>query len=666
MAAHRKPMPSKLLGSPLGLRAFLPRWLVRIVRQQPSRARARPALPVHPPQPPAGSGNAHPPGLLLLFLVEMWERFSYYGMRALLVLYLTTPLSGMNPATSGMPPGFNPGLGWPDADAATLYGWYTGLAYLLPVPGGLVADRLLGRQRSMVAGGILIALGHLVLAASGLGRLAHEPAGATAFIGGLALIVLGTGCFKPTVSVMVGELYPPGDARREGGFTLFYLGINLGAFLCAFVCGTVGQNVGWHWGFGSAAVGMVAGLTLFLAGRGRWLRGVGQPPAGRRVGVAPVAATAAILACAAAAAWHIGFFGVVARVLTGEFAIAAAVLAVAAAALLVISRPRADRGPVASILLFTLFAVFFWIAYEQTGSSINLFTERNTDRTVPAWLGRAAALPPHPALWFAVAAVGFVVLFVADLGWRRAGQNAPVLPRRRWTIAALAGFAIALVATLKGAGVLAPIAHLGQWPTPWFQSVNPLLIIVLAPLFADLWTALGRRGICPSQSVRIAAGLILLGIGYVVITVGAAGVAAGGALASAGVLVGTYLFHTLGELCLSPTGLSYTTRVAPAKLVSLLTGVYFLSSFVAGVGGGLLAAQTQAVASGRVRLPWHFGGQADYFFLFVVTSIGMGLVVLALSPFLNRLDPERREPASGVEALPAAETANAGTGTAHR
>src|SRR5437867_6754485 len=181
----------------------------------------------------------HPAGLFLLFLVEMWERFSYYGMRGLLVLYL---VQSTHPRPD--PTGFvNPGRGWSRGDASLLYGWYTGLAYLLPIVGGWIADRLLGTHRSMVIGGLLIALGHLVLAVSGVGSLARTDAGMSGFVFGLALIVIGTGHFKPCVSVMVGQLYEPGDARRDGGFTIFYMGINLGAFLSAFVCGTLGERV---------------------------------------------------------------------------------------------------------------------------------------------------------------------------------------------------------------------------------------------------------------------------------------------------------------------------------------------------------------------------------------------------------------------------------------
>src|SRR3954468_14584625 len=212
----------------------------------------------------------HPPGLFLLFLVEMWERFSYYGMRGLLVLYLVTPTTEKNP-----------GPGWSKYDAANLYGWYTGMAYLLPVFGGLIADKLIGAHRSMLVGGLLILFGHVTLAASGFGSLGHSHAGMSVFVSGLVLIVIGTGHFKPNVSVMVGALYGPKDPRRDGAFTIFYMGINVGAFICAFVCGTLGEKVGWHWGFGAAAVGMLLGLALYVTLRPRLLGDIGHAPHGK-------------------------------------------------------------------------------------------------------------------------------------------------------------------------------------------------------------------------------------------------------------------------------------------------------------------------------------------------------------------------------------------------
>jgi len=512
----------------------------------------------------------HPPGLFLLFLVEMWERFSYYGMRGLLVLYL---VHSATPAPDAA--GFvNPGRGWSRADASLLYGWYTGLAYLLMLGGGFVADRVLGTHRSVVVGGLLIALGHTVLAVSGLGHLARSDLGMSVFVLGLALIVIGTGHFKPCVSVMVGQLYPQDDPRRDGAFTIFYMGINLGAFLSAFVCGTLGERVGWHWGFGSAAVGMLAGLALYLALRPRFLAGIGTPPAGKpdrsaAIGLAGIAVSAIF-----AALYHVGALGAAVAAM-GRFAsmVGAAWLlpaviaapAVAAAVWFIVRLEPGDRGPTITIFVFMLFNAVFWLAFEQAGSSLNLFTDMHTDR-------------------------------------------------------GLDGFTV---------------------PTTWFQSVNAGLILVLSPLFAALWSWLGRRGRDPRQSAKIALGLAFLGLGYLFMVWAGVIAADGAAKAPMVLVVATYFWHTVGELCLSPTGLAYVTRAAPVRWASLLMGVWFVSSFIANVAGGLIAAQVEAIEHGTVRLPWHLGGQADFFLLFVVAAGVAAVLMLLLAPLMNRLAGDR-------------------------
>ena len=474
------------------------------------------------------------------------------------------------------------GRNWKDDIANTLYGWYTGLAYLLPILGGIIADKLIGTHRSMVVGGLVIAAGHIMLSVSGLGELAYNHLGMSLFIFGLVLIVVGTGHFKPTVSVMVGQLYEPGDPRRDGAFTIFYMGINLGAFLCNLVCGTLAVLLGWHWGFGAAAVGMLAGLGLYTLCRPMYLKGIGEPPEGRG-GSAPMFIVAAFAISALfALAFHVGWigslWGAVVKVFenpTAAWLVPAAMLGVILAFcvwFVVINKP-ADRGPVASIFLFMFFNAFFWIAFEQAGSSINLFTDRHTDRTI-----------------------GFLNDF--------------------------------------------------EVPTPWFQSINPALIILGAPIFAWIWSYLGRRHKNPNQAVKIAVGLLFLGLGYVFIFLAAQGVArstaAGKPVEAAMFMVfATYFWHTVGELCLSPTGLSYVTKVAPVRFISLLMGIWFVSSFIANLGGGLLASQVENIESGRLQLPWSFGGQSDFFFLFVATSVAAGLLVLVASPWLKKLSGGR-------------------------
>ncbi len=467
------------------------------------------------------------------------------------------------------------GRAWTKKEANTLYGWYVGLAYLFPIFGGIIADKLIGTHRSMLVGGLLISLGHIVLGISGMGDLSQNASGLAIFMGGLALIVCGTGHFKPTVSVMVGQLYGTGDARRDGAFTIFYMGINLGAFLCAFVCGTLGEKVGWHWGFGAAAVGMILGLVLYTLVKPILLKGIGEAPAHVK---SPFGATvlffigSIVLSAIFALAYQAGVITQIGGLMTkigddGTLRIAVpAALIVGILAwvgwFLAQNRPE-DRGPVLSIFIFMAFNTFFWCAFEQAGSSINIFTDQNTDRHI-------------------------------------AGANS------------------------------------FEVPTTWFQSVNAGLIFILAPIFAIIWTKLGKKNLNPSQPVKIALGLIFLGLGYIFMVM--AGMTAnGGAKAGMLLIFLTYFWHTVGELCLSPTGLSYVTKTAPIRFMSLLMGIWFVSSFVAGLGGGLIAAQVEAIEKGQIKLPWSFGGQADFFFLFVVTSIGAGVVVLLLTPVLKKL-----------------------------
>lgn len=542
----------------------------------------------------------HPPGLMLLFIVEMWERFSYYGMRAILVLYLTSPTTGMRKRPEGAPEGFNPGPGWSDADANTLLGWYAGLVYLTPILGGLIADQLIGTHRSMVVGGVLIMLGHLALGLSGLVPDSASIAAMAPFVGGLALIVIGTGHFKPCVSVMVGQLYPAGHPRRDGAFSIFYMGINVGALIGGLICGLLGEQVGWHWGFGAAAVGMALGLIIYVAFRPRYLRGIGEIGAGtsldgardsvdkagstapapdpvrRRANMVSWMLLAAGLLAATACAWLFASGALTSLLsLVSVWVIGGVAVAVLGLAVWFIAvQRREDRGPVTSIFIFMAFNVFFWLAFEQAASSMTLYTDRYTDTQIGSWL----------------------------------------------------------------------------MPTSWFQSVNPAFIILFAPLFAAAWTALGQRGRNPSQPVKIGMGLILLGLGFGVLVLGARTIVVQGqgdeqvVLQKAAVwyLLAAYFLHTMGELCLSPTGLSYVTKAAPVRFVSLLMGVWFISSFVANLTAGLLAAQLEPLEKGERSLPWSLGEgtgtvQADFFFLFVLTSVGAGVLILLLTPWLKRL-----------------------------
>ena len=383
----------------------------------------------------------HPAGLSTLFFTEMWERFSYYGMRAFLILYMTAP------AAAG-------GLGFADARAASIYGTYTGSAWGASILGGLVADRLLGQYRSALLGGVIIAAGHFTLAFKAL----------PFFYTGLALIVLGTGLLKPNVSTLVGSLYAPGDTRRDAGFSIFYMGINLGAFIGPLVAGYLAQRVDWHMGFACAGIGMAFGVTQYILGKKRLDAAIDrlkqQPKAVR---------TQTTSADAGPASTSTGF-------------------------------TAAEWKRMGAIVIFFLAAVLFWGGYEQAGSTLNLFADRYTRLDV-------------------------------------------------W------GF---------------------SFPSSWFQSVQPIFVIVLAPVFAWIWTRLGPRE--PSVPAKFAVGLIFMSLAFLVIVpAGAMAQSGEGVRVSPWWLIASYGISEIGELCLSPVGLSAVTRLAPVRIVGLMMGVWFLS-----------------------------------------------------------------------------------------
>jgi POT family proton-dependent oligopeptide transporter len=389
----------------------------------------------------------HPRGLATLFFTEMWERFSYYGMRAFLLYYMVTP------AAQG-------GLGFSDADGTSLYGTYTGAAWGAAIVGGIIADRMLGQYRSVLYGGILIMLGHLTLVAPAL----------PFFYSGLALIVIGTGLLKPSVSTLVGSLYAPGDPRRDAGFSIFYMGINSGAMLGPIVAGYVAQRVDWHLGFGCAAVGMALGLVQYVLDK-RHL----QPALNR---MAVEARTRASESAAAPATGHPG----------------------TASAEGVLGFTGSEWGRIAAIVVLFVFAILFWAGYEAAGSSLALFADRNTDLR-------------------------------------------------------LFGF---------------------EFPSSWFQVAQPFFVIVLAPIFAWLWINLGSRE--PSVPTKFGLGLLFMGLAFLLMLPAGAAVAADSTLRVSPLwLIAWNFFSELGELSISPVGLSAITRLSPARIVGLMMGVWFLS-----------------------------------------------------------------------------------------
>ncbi len=422
-----------------------------------------------------------PAGLYLLSLTEMWERFSFYAARGLLVLYLVEALK------------FEQGR------ASTLFGTFTSLTYLLPLLGGFIADKYWGQKRAIVFGAVLIIAGQIVLGLEKVPLL--YPA--------LITIALGIGFLKPNVSSVVGDLYTKNDARRDGGFTIFYMGINLGAFLCNLIAGTLGEKVGWRYGFWTAALAMFIGLIIFLALQKKYIAAIGNAPKkikkdGQEEQKAPLT--------------------------------------------------KAEIRKIAVIFILAFFSVFFWTAYEQSGASLNIFAYQYTQRTINFF------------------------------------------------------------------------GHSWEVPATWLQSLAPMYIILLAPLFSKLWIFLAKKGKDPSTPMKFVIGLWLLGIGYGFMVIASM-------LLGPGVKIGmyflglTYLFHVLGELCLSPVGLSMVTKLSPARFVSLLMGVWFLANALANKLAG-----TYSSYFGKIDNLYFFGG-------LLLGPLAAGFVLLLIKkPIINWMD----------------------------
>lgn len=498
--------------------------------QPPSASAGSPAAPAH-----VKAAKGQPSGLWVLFITEMWERFSYYGMRALLVLYLITK-------TTGGESGETPGFGWEIPTANMFYGWYTFAVYLTPVVGGWLADRFLGTHRSMLMGGWIIALGELTLACTEFWghnaeistvTLTTAPGPFLTFMGGLLLLAIGTGFFKPCVSVMVGQLYGADDPRRDSGFTIFYMGINIGAGLAGFVAGTLGEKVGWHWGFLSAGVGMSLGLIVYQIFRPFYLKGIGLPLHRRPEQEEGYQPTPEQIEQASIDEHERT------RPLT-----------------------RVDWDRMIVIVVLALFAVVFWAAFEQAGSSMNVFAKNHTDRSLPA------------------------------LG--------------------------------------------GEFPASWYQSVNPVAIVIFAPIFALMWGWLARRGIQPSTPTKFGIGFMLVSLGYVAMVLGALQAHAAGKAGPHWLLI-AYTVATWGELCLSPIGLSMVTKLSPARFTSMMMGLYFFFIALANLSAGYFASFSERFAArGEAGQGW-LSGQADFFLILAVVPGIVGVMVLLLSPTLRRM-----------------------------
>lgn len=500
---------------------------------------------------PQNTVLGHPAGLFILFFTEMWERFSYYGMRALLVLFLVSDIAAG-------------GWGWPREEALKLYALYTGLVYVTPIIGGILADKLLGYRRAVLLGAILMTLGHA--------SMALETQ--FFFYAGLGLLILGNGAFKPNISSIVGGLYPKGSNKKDAAYTIFYMGINAGAFLGILLCGYIGEKVGWSYGFGLAGIFMFLGMLMFWFAQNIF----------GNVGLSPKQELQRDKSND-----------------VQEEALPANV--------------TRDRLFVIGILAF--FTIFFWMAFEQADGSMTIFAKDYTNRVLEAGSANIfrilnTALTIGPLI---------IVTWVVFLLGKSIIKSYP-LSLLFITLSFIIIWAIALWMLKKEFD-----SDVAEVPASWFGILNSFFIIAFAPLFSKIW----ESKINPSGPVKFALGLILLGLGFAVLAFGGLSIPQGAQTASVSMvwLIAAYLLHTLGELCLSPVGLSYVSKLAPAKLVGMMFGIWFgataIANYLAGWTGSLIDKITEAYSI------------SIFFLIYTFLPIVAGLILIALNGKLKKM-----------------------------
>ena len=508
--------------------------------------------------PPKG----HPKGLYLLFVTEMWERFSYYGMRALFMLYMVQALL------------FDKEL------ASQVYGSYTGLVYLTPLIGGYIADRYWGNRRSIVTGALTMAVGQFLLF---LSACYYHEVGLAKYLMfcGLGLLILGNGFFKPNISTMVGRLYRPDDSRKDSAFTIFYMGVNVGSTLAPLICGLIG-NTGhpedFKWGFLAACIGMLLGATVFRVFMNRYI----CDPDGHPVGTAPArnqqpvekkenkssntGRSTVMVACTLILTilFSINWGNTSEGIFTDADWIGSLIYATVIVMPIVIitdkSLTRTEQARIGVIYIIAFFVIFFWSAYEQAGASLTFFADEQTDRFIGDW----------------------------------------------------------------------------EMPAAYFQSFNPIMIVTLAPIFAAIWSFLGKRGWEPSSPRKQSIGLLLLSLGYLYIAFGVKDIEPGVKVSMAW-LTGLYLIHTMGELCLAPIGLSLVYKLSPTRFSSLLMGVWYLSTSAANKFAGFLSGFYPEHGISKSCLGYQVDNLYDFFMLFVFMSGAAAVILFLLSGKLQKM-----------------------------
>ncbi|MDF2932218.1 MAG: transporter [Chryseobacterium sp.] len=489
--------------------------------------------------------KGHPKGLYFLFFTEMWERFSYYGMRAIFILFMTKILL------------------MKDADASEIYGSYTGLVYLTPLLGGYLCDKFLGNRRSIVIGGLLMAIGQFFMFFS---ASVGTNGGITLMWIGLTSIIIGNGFFKPNISTMVGQLYPANDRRIDSAFTIFYMGINLGAFFSPLVCG----SMDFKWGFLTAGVGMLLGLVAFVLFQKKYLISEEGKEIGLPVKKLDIKSIAMILGSIGIIFFMLNFkqmfksdIDIISYFIYGAMVVMPIII------LTDKSLTKVEMQRIIVVFILAFFVIFFWGAFEQAGASLTLFADRQTERTLFGW----------------------------------------------------------------------------EMPASYFQSVNPLSVIILAPIFSIIWGFLYIRKLEPSSPKKMALGLALVALGYVVIAIAVKGLGIEDKV-SMWWLISLYIIHTMGELCLSPIGLSMVSKLAPLRLSSLMMGTWFLANAAANKFAGTLSALIPPTAGAEVKTgpvvnPSFLGYQItnlyEFFMVFIVMTGAAAIILFVLSSWLQKM-----------------------------
>lgn len=575
----------------------------------------------------------HPVGLFILFFTEMWERFSFYGMRILLILFLTAPLMSDNP-----------GWDWPREHALALIGTYASLLYLTPIVGGWIADKITGYRVAVIIGCLVMTLGH--------GAMALDTT--FSFYVGLALLVIGTGFFKPNITSIISEMYKTRESKKDGAYTIFYMGVNAGAFFGMMLCGYLAENYGWHWGFGLAGIFMLLGMLQFILAH-KIFGKIGDKPARKKDVVIPAAdrdESPAEIEEEIKAEIKLNPFTLLDYILIALSSIGGllylfndplekiydkslmpfeiggmsgtnvVVLSALAMFLILLITRIARYLPIVrdrliAVTIFALFTVFFFAFFEQSLGSMTLFANDYTDRDLTGSAAMIFKIVDGLLTTIPLIIITYVIVLIFKKTFKKIGASNIVLG-----IAFIGIWGLVLYRIYDKA-----FSEELKVDATWFGILNSFFIITLAPLFSKWWESKYN----PSAAMKYGIGLVLLGLGFAILSYGATDIPPGAQTASVSMifLILAYLFHTMGELCLSPLGLSYLSKLVPARMIGFMFGVWYLAIAV-----GQKAANTMGGMIDKISAEYSLG---TFFLIFAIIPIAVGFISMVLNPILKKL-----------------------------